>query len=451
MSSTNLRASSAFYDSVYQRDIPGLDFSERPSSITCDFQDYITGRLRLDSLISEKVVMSDARVLDGAFFLRCKPQELIKSLKRHPLDQPLEIQMRAGTIAESLLGFVRKDGADKLSNFSFSSIVDSKQRIAAAEAFRTIASSHCKKVSDIPALLAKCGVDEGNCNLLERSWDMWADAAESKELVVKQWSGGFNLDGALGLSGNNALPVCNSEVGLEVLNYAIENRTDRSAVDSRISRLGNELSQQEAAEIRLVSTWLNKGYNQAIAWQHKCDTFESPSDSKNRIDIFDPWWARAGMTNKQSHPFSTLEYQYPLSFLWALGRCPSTQYQSLYTQAKDFLGEWWWRGDIDSLRRGLDVFMSGIEHKVKISDCLAQYADNVGTGIAVAAATDVLLTAINDEVLTAANEFRIAGGSVIVGSLLWIIAKSAARSLVNTSNSTTQKIITAVQQNRESI
>jgi hypothetical protein len=89
MSSTNLRASSAFYDSVYQRDIPGLDFSERPSSITRDFQDYITGRLRLDSLISEKVVMPDTRVLDGAFFLRCHPQELIGSLKRHPLDQPL--------------------------------------------------------------------------------------------------------------------------------------------------------------------------------------------------------------------------------------------------------------------------------------------------------------------------------------------------------------------------
>lgn len=454
MSTKNERASSAFYDSVYQRDIPDLDSSGRVSNITRDFQDYITGRLRLDSLISEKVVMPDTRVLDGAFFLRCNPQELIGNLKRHPLDQPLEIQMRASTIAESLLGFVKKADAQRLSSFSFSSILDSKQRIDAAEALREIDSSHCKKVSDIPALLEKCGVDADNCALLEQSWELWANAADSNDLVVKQWSGGFDLDGALGLSREDALPACNSVIGSEVLNYAVENRKDRSAVDSYISKLGSELSQEEAAEIRLVSTWLNKGYNQAIARQHKCDTFESPSDSENRIDIFDPWWARAGITKNQSHSFSTLEYQYPLSFLWALGRCPSEKYQSLYTQAMDHLRKWWQFGDIDSLRRGLDVFTNGIDHKVKISDRLAQYTDAVGAAIAgggTGLGIKALLTAINEEVLTAAQELAIVGGGAILGGLFWMVFKGSVTSAVNASIPTTQKIITAVQQNRESI
>ena len=450
MPQTNERLSSAFYDSVHQRQLLGHGPDLGIQNVTIDVQNYITGRLRLDTLISRKIVMPDTRIFDGIFFLQSNPSMLLQNLKRHPMDRPLEIQMRENTIKKSILGFVRKADNEYLDGFSFSSVVDSEQRQKLSTELKKIKSSRCRSLSNLVKLLAECGVDKSNCELLDQAWSMWIEAGKNEALLTTKWTGKFDLDGALGLNDSGRLPACTTKIGKDALMYAIEHRWSRSDVDNHLMKLEKTSDEEGAEEVRLVAAWINKGYNRAIAWQHCCDTFESPSDFGNRIDIFDPLWARAGLKREQIDRFSSIEYQYPLGFVWALGKTPSDEYQHLYAKAQPYLVSWWSSGDIDQLRRGLDVFIAGVDHKIQVSSTLAQLADAVGGSIttgAIGIGWKVALTAINEEILTTIRELKVLGGSAILGAITWLTIKKAASRRIQ--QRTSQKIVSAIQKNRE--
>jgi hypothetical protein len=88
------------------------------------------GQLRLDSLISETLVVPDSYVLDGRFFLSFSPGELRESLGRdfgratETRHLPLEIPVRGGSLKASLAHLLRHTGRSTLNPFVFSTLGD---------------------------------------------------------------------------------------------------------------------------------------------------------------------------------------------------------------------------------------------------------------------------------------------------------------------------------------
>lgn len=360
---------SEFYDSVQQRgNHASMQENEEKSQAEKKYINSYLGRIRLDSLLSRKLILTDAQLLDGIFFQSLEPTEIIQKTSRQTGIYSIEIKARENRIEDALIGLVKSPKLNTLRGFTFSSIRNNAEREHAKIEMEAMASSKIKHWRDISKMLKEIGVAENNVDSMEASWASWINAQESGLICVKKWCGDFDLDKSFQIEpAQDVLVKISTNEGKEVFDFAWSHRKDlRSTVDIYIQNAKKRHCDNHAVMVDLVAIeeWFNRCYNRAIARQHKCD-FESVTAKSitpvSRLQRFFDALADKLSSTDILQGTSTLEI--PEDFLARIGEMDDTIFRHLFSKSQDNFKTWWAKGNIDALKRGLYPF---IEERVNV-------------------------------------------------------------------------------------
>lgn len=349
---------SDYYDSINQRAYPII-------SGELDSNDLYRGRLRLDSFVSESLVLVDTQVLDGELFIDLGPEALRKLLARSEDEaMPVEIRSRAETLENSLLAFFRRPEKQKCLPFSISLLRDDATRTAVMERLSATDSGKLNSYRDILEILSATGVPTSEIERIEGGWRRWFEAEGRGLVVVRQWEGNWDLDSFLG--GIKAIGPClQTQCGTELAHWTWDNRWNRSAIDAKLNAVSVECTRDdELQDIRRILSWFNSGYNRNVSNQHGCDTFESVAVSPTFLHEFD---AR----NPEYEAAQCACVELPKGFLQRLGSMPSSSLQQFYWNQHDNLRAWWNKGDTEALKKSANALTTMILEVKTPSQALA--------------------------------------------------------------------------------
>jgi hypothetical protein len=282
-------------------DIYGATF-QRLVAPDGQLSDSYVSQLRFDSLFARKVVIPDAHILDGPFFLSVSPATLAEAIGRGQRERhlPLEIRCRsplpAGSrIADSLRNLLFRADSKFLNTYAFNAIDDPQTRVALASELGRIPADrlHARldhsEPEDVPTELAKflmaiAGPDaEQDLIRMAAGWSAWVTAEKSGAIHTVPWDRDFDLPGAL-----RAEPfdhtVLHTDAGREVLT-AIEAVLARSRHRSDLTMIFEEARRNfgwrtdadtdpndlEAKDLRDIDRWYSRARYLAAARQHDAD------------------------------------------------------------------------------------------------------------------------------------------------------------------------------------
>jgi len=344
---------SDIYDSVQQRNFPIMQQLEGINE--SDVTDLWIGRMRFDSLISRKIVLTDAQLLDGCFFAHVDPSKLLRRLQRGYNDEILEIKARSEDLEEAILGFVKKRNSSNLSGFSFSLILDTSERSEVVSMLKNTKAEAVSSLQDLESIFENSNVERENIERIMAAWRQWIEVAQEGKLGVSRWQGSFDLDIALG-SLDERKRTLQTDEGKSIADWVYKNRYNRSAIDIYLNEQ-QKLSrgEQQIRDIKKIEGWLNRAYNLALSWQHNCDNFESV------YDLYGGWEDTLKEGEVSVKPFeSNLRLSLPSNFIIALGKMEDSLYRDLFSRKRNFFYEWWKNGNSDDLRRAFEPFAKEI-------------------------------------------------------------------------------------------
>lgn len=144
------RLFSEHYDSVYQRKM-----FDQAKNFERNLAFEILGKLRLDILLYNKIVLTDTQVLDGTLFRYITPSEFYEKLTRTTNDFPVEIKSRENTLAGSLIRILKPTNGAYLKEFVFSIIDDEQERENVSKEITNIKADSLNNWEDIPEIQLK--------------------------------------------------------------------------------------------------------------------------------------------------------------------------------------------------------------------------------------------------------------------------------------------------------
>ena len=260
-------------DSVAQRDAFDNDEVQALESLT--------GVLRIGSLLTGTLLMTDAQVLDGVLLQRVGPRGVSQRI-----GIGWEIFSRCATLEESLAAFFDPEGPT-LRYIELSSILGYGQK-ERAEMGKKIASfpsetfrSMCVEVGTVGAVcsvLRESGVDDQNLENLTRYWESWIDEDRSGGIVVRHKP--ISRLSMVDQADRKPLStiIRNSGDISKILNE-VKTSATRSEIRAVILELG--LSEEETTAAR---EWLDAVYVCSIAKQYGTIAIEIPRSSVTSLN-----------------------------------------------------------------------------------------------------------------------------------------------------------------------
>ena len=362
---TRKRFFSDYYDSVQQRHL------YNPFQENGNFQKLILGRLRLDSLLSKKIVLTDAMVMDGQLFLLLDPYELKEDLQRLDKDNcPIEIKARSESIENALMLFLKNTKDRIIKPFSFSCISDDDQRTYIKNELKKVNYNSINGVNDILDQFRSFGLSgfsSDNFDLIKNGWNKWIKACDENVIRVSAWNGVFDLIGQLG-DKNTIISKYSSKSALDSIDYIFQNPYVRTDVESFLI---NEYNKAEAEnvkrELTMITGWYNAMYNCTISNQHQCDNYETIYTTADYLNN----------PNRKIDISSGINV--PEHFIYALGTMPKDKYRSIFYDNQSNFESWWETNNEESLKNGLNPF---IEAALKSKGLLAEEKEKLNISVA---------------------------------------------------------------------
>lgn len=238
--------------------------------------DSLTGVLRVGSLLTGTLLMTDAQVLDGVLLQRVGARGVIQKI-----GTGWEIYARRSTLEESLAAFFDPQGPT-LRHIELSSLLGLEQqdRAAVGKRIATYSSEKFRSmrleigtVDAVCSVLRESGVDDENVARLSQFWDAWIAAERAREIVVRDKPyGKLNM-----IAQAERKPLSTIVPNPRAVSRILE-EVRRSATRSEIRAvmLELELSQAEKTTAR---EWLDAVYVCSIAKQYGTIAIELPRSS----------------------------------------------------------------------------------------------------------------------------------------------------------------------------
>jgi hypothetical protein len=327
------------------------------------WQDEILGRMRLDLISFQTLVVPDTHFFDGRFFLETGPNILGEELRRskYSTSIPVEVRHRSSTLTDSLAQLLVRE--ESLNGFPFNSIQDEGKRSALAHAIKE------RTVAELRSSIAKSesvwdgvadfilGVNESNgigaedeIEFMRRGWSNWLNS-DQMPIRTAQWDRRFDLRSTAikfsSFSGED-LSEAGSRIFRHVWAMLTSNEDWRSDVteylhDERLSASGNLIS-----EIDRVERFAEPARHRAIALQHSCtyghDVVEGDPESGRMSALMEELENQVDGGDLPSVPESALA---------TLGRLDGPRWAEFIASEHEHLEEWWASRDPKPLRRAL--------------------------------------------------------------------------------------------------
>ncbi|MFO0617253.1 MAG: hypothetical protein U0414_31945 [Polyangiaceae bacterium] len=409
------RVLSVVYDSTYQ----ALCFDR----FAVDAMSAFRARFRLDSLLWQTVVLTDAQLLDGRFFQEVANADELESVVRpFGADMPvLEVSSRAEHLEDALVQLVRPKPEGKLKAFKFSSIDNPVLRAEVASRIALNDWSVIQTWRDIPKLLGQLGVDKATCDRLQKAWTEMIAAQNRGIIRVRKWAPTFMkfLGPALAAESLDQL-WARSIVTDDGRHHArrlyamcdkLSNRTAVLAeLDAEATRVGTpslEVALWEPTrpayvdDLLRIRAWYERGYNRTTALQNG-SAFQwlsvgHPPQSRPEEHIFDLVAKHVVSEEIRAAERDGLVVGVPVYFMELLRDLRHDEFRALAVGNQSVIDQrraWQEVGNLSALRKAIDPI---------VKKALAYRSDNEvakfaeATQIAVRPALGAVLRGLSDE------------------------------------------------------
>lgn len=282
-------------------DVYGATFQRRLVGEAQLLDSYI-GQLRFDTLFAKTVVVPDAHLLDGVFFLSIEPDALVRAIGRGLRARTMPIEWRCRStappgsrVADSLRSLLFRSDSEHLNTYAFNAIGDSALRVHLAEELGRVSARTLERefattrdAAEIPARLAgflrRVAGATPDLDMMEQGWRRWIEAERSGLLSTAVWNRPFDLARALKTDRPlNPRRLRTAEARRffqrvdEVLAYS-RHRSDMTMLfEQARSHFGwrTDVEQNpddlEARDLRTIDNWYSQGRYLAAARQHGAD------------------------------------------------------------------------------------------------------------------------------------------------------------------------------------
>lgn len=357
------RIFSDFYDSIFQRQYHRIKVHD-------DLISYrYLGKLRLDAILSQTIVLLDTQILDGCFFLdeRNSPEILLAELWRgKTLGFPLEIRARNQSIGQSIVQFLKNPQTGLIKEFSFSGIHDPAQRDEVTRNFQKTAPDNIKEWRDIIRLFRDFGVSKDNVEEYEAAWSKWIELHENGKIPVREWeiNRGFPINEYAGSQKDFLHGIEDEEVKKEGQWIFSNLDGKRSIIDLKFNQYKQIWDGGRIRELRILEAKYHRCYDQAAAWQHNCGLFESTIS--NLIELINVGDDRSLSELEKLDQNSNLDNFILIDdidpyFLFKLGTMEAATFAEICWQYSYQIGNWWHHQQTASLEKVLDAFIRKID------------------------------------------------------------------------------------------
>lgn len=322
-------------------------------------------RLRLDSLLHQRVVIPDGVFLDGPFFLSAA-----KSIRQLPLER-MEIKARARTLNEVLIGYVRRPNIDMLVDTFFTSMPPD-QAIIAQQELPKFRASEVSDWKDIIRIFRLIKLESDLVDSFEEAWGNWISFEASGRLNISPWTD-FNfierLDSRVS-SKYAQLKFClknfGTEFGYDIAERVFERRRSRNSVAGILTEATeHDLTDRELADIATIRFWHDEAYNLTIAEHHKCNTTEVTV-----LDSVRPFAIDIMFVQRESTDLIPLDETLgiPENFVASLGSIDVSKFNSMISDRKtaQHLEEWYQGTSFLNLRDALERIVKQVDEEKNI-------------------------------------------------------------------------------------
>jgi hypothetical protein len=430
------RMLSEWYDSVIQRrfwasivremgpDPSPLVQSRAREELAC----MARGWLRLDTLRYQRLVLTDAQLLDGPVFLQLAGLDrLLDGLKHCDLgDPPVVVRARQQDLEAALVEMVSPPGAEKLKGLSISSLPEASRKEVQDELARQPAG-RVRSASDLVGLLKGIGVGSADLDPLQDGWGRLIAAArpERRLVAVERWPGSartwdFSWSYAAERSPSPAQVAgrLTTEDGVDFARFVAAAGSRRSEIDRESERRKRRAPSFEVyRDLVTCEAWFHGVYNKALAYQH--------ASHHERIALPGTHPISQGAVVAEELVNGHAESRgcfldLPDAFVERLGRMPPADYQRAVSDpvAQKGLTAWWSLGSLSGLEQGLQVVFAASEPTPEPRKGIPYYLLS-GAGLGLLGASGTLLDyALGDLVTSASVALLGAGGVKVVAPAL---------------------------------
>lgn len=334
--------------------------------------DAFLGRLRFDTLLSEKLIVTDTQILDGTIFQAHGSGDFLRQLQRNEEQKvPIEIQSRATDLEAALLRLVHPEGADRLKGFVFSSITSDAERKMVATELPTTPTSGIIDIKSLVRRLRDLGVDAGNMDALEAAWSHWVELTRGGLVVVNPWGKNGRDVEAFKHHRQNEMEKMRDQVSRIAFGAAEERAllglidtfdreqddhgkaVDRSYLDGEYHDFYETYSDPAVQRLAAkVYDAYDRCYHASFAAQHKCDTQETLGT--NSLD------GPSILEVKEASHIGQIK-NIPESVIEMLAEMTSKEYM-FHILSRDLSFQRWWKhGDDRALTLALEPILTQAE------------------------------------------------------------------------------------------
>lgn len=331
--------------------------------------DQFIGRLRLDLLAAETLIVPDTHLFDGVFFNHITPEQLREAVGRsiHSPTIPIEIRAREKTLEHSLATFFVKRNRRLINIWPLNMIPDREDGLALRDALRGRDPEQLEKrthgAKSIPRAVAdflraplhgRSGALEA-VDRAEESWARWLEAEKQGWVRVRPWRGGHPLLKALSFD-----PLDTSELTPlgrathEAVMKVVETSGDRADLTSVYDQAFAAADQpREQLEVETIQKWATIGRHRALAMQHGASyEYVEPDGHLPAGPIHK--LANRFSSGERPAEFRDVEVHVPPSLTASLAGMEAGSYRGFCSRAAPDLRRWWSAADPTALRRVVD-------------------------------------------------------------------------------------------------
>lgn len=334
-------------------------------------------RLRLDSLVSPTIVMTDSQFLHSTFLFNLAGSAAF-DVADLPLNR-LQVMLRADSIEHTLMEFVKgkDESAKKLVHHIFPALDEGGEL---AQEVATYPRSSVRTWRDVPKILKKAYADPARVEQMERTWARVIELSRTRgpgSLSTAVWRAGFdfigNMNTKIEASGEALFHSLKTDSGTAIFEEMQQFLKYRSKFVAHIGKLKNtSLGVEEMIDVNTIEAWYNGCYNATLAQQHGCDDVEifdnyhcTPFDDARKL--FDSIVTNACVVEDVFGAAASKMPRVKLSkgFLASLARMDSREFQGLLATEKvqNNLGAWYAETDWDAFERVCDALVEEVDRR----------------------------------------------------------------------------------------
>lgn len=331
----------------------------------------VLARLRLETLLSETVVITDAQAFDGGLVMQLASSGLLGQLQRERSEPlPLELRMRGDDPRQSLwLMYHDSEGRPRefLSSLFTGGVGLSGDLLATGSGGWQSDPAIGRHLDQTESLLREGGVDARELEQARSGWAAIFSLCDSGQLPTAMWSqersfGDWMEESERRWSRDSLRAAhCLSPEAGQLLDEVLSHGVVRSPIQTRLTQV---LETSDDAELLRAAQWIwlwfDERYRRAQAFQHDADYRGSDTGLIDGQDLLAHRFADQG---RQSGRERTLQISLPPGLLDYVGNVGLDWWQMFVAEHQPNLRRWWREGDIDALARVLSDLGDQVDRK----------------------------------------------------------------------------------------